>query len=528
MVRQSIGTAMASSYRIVCKAWDLKEIAMQRSVVQKEAARNCLPTYVTHTCERLGDLRSTVIEHTGTILEFMFPGRVRTNRNGQRIGKDYEGGEDEFDPPVQSTPRSLLPRLPTLVIEVSRFATFKMTVLSKQGPQGFSFQDFVPSRLQSGTADLSDAVARATHRARRLHQRALRLLGRLNNARKINSQRNISTGEVVFDFVHKSDASFFTHQTTQVQGTEPALVNQFCLIIKNSFIEFAEESPHPPRSHSWPHSLDRMKYLNVKDSGVPFTFTKDCLKPWTKSDTGNTAESITVIGAGNSASSNPQSIPLGAMHDDADGKIDGNADRSMNGIADHAIDRVAHRSVDCSSADSIVNAGVSWKRNTSSDLTDDSVSCNVDRRVPTTETRTTVILRNIPSNCSRAQLLEMLDAAGFAGRYNFAYLPIDFSHGLGLGYAFVNFLTPEDAVHVQRRFTGFKEWPSFSDCVCEVSWSHMRQGLTEHIKRYRNSPVLHSSVPDEYKPIFLVNGERVASPAPTTKVRPPRIRRNRG
>ena len=34
-----------------------------------------------------------------------------------------------------------------------------------------------------------------------------------------------------------------------------------------------------------------------------------------------------------------------------------------------------------------------------------------------------------------------------------------------------------------------------------MNWSHPYQGLDAHIERYRNSPVMHEDVPDEYKPM---------------------------
>ena len=56
--------------------------------------------------------------------------------------------------------------------------------------------------------------------------------------------------------------------------------------------------------------------------------------------------------------------------------------------------------------------------------------------------RTTVMLRNMPNNYSRTMLLELLDAEGFAGQYDFLYLPMDFQSRASLGYAFINFVDP--------------------------------------------------------------------------------------
>ena len=52
---------------------------------------------------------------------------------------------------------------------------------------------------------------------------------------------------------------------------------------------------------------------------------------------------------------------------------------------------------------------------------------------PRQEERTTVMLRNIPNNYTRDMFLALLDHHGFAGRYDFAYLPCDFYRDANLG-----------------------------------------------------------------------------------------------
>ncbi|CAE7888089.1 ML3 [Symbiodinium necroappetens] len=55
------------------------------------------------------------------------------------------------------------------------------------------------------------------------------------------------------------------------------------------------------------------------------------------------------------------------------------------------------------------------------------------QQVSQVPTRTTVMLRNIPNNYTRDMFLELLDQHGFAGRYDFAYLPCDFCRDANLG-----------------------------------------------------------------------------------------------
>merc|ERR1740120_413238 len=69
----------------------------------------------------------------------------------------------------------------------------------------------------------------------------------------------------------------------------------------------------------------------------------------------------------------------------------------------------------------------------------------MDARVPDHE-RTTIMLRNIPNDYTRDMLLELLDSEGLASLYDFVYLPSDFKRWQGLGYAFVNMVSHEDAV----------------------------------------------------------------------------------
>lgn len=141
-----------------------------------------------------------------------------------------------------------------------------------------------------------------------------------------------------------------------------------------------------------------------------------------------------------------------------------------------------------------------------------------------TEERTTVMLRNLPNNYSRAMLLELIDCEGFAKQYDFLYLPIDFKFTACLGYCFVNLINHEVADRFKHHFDGFSNWILPSRKVCGVNWSGPHQGLEAHIERYRNSPVMHEAVPDAYKPVIFVDGVRAHFPGPTRKLRAPRIR----
>jgi hypothetical protein len=142
-----------------------------------------------------------------------------------------------------------------------------------------------------------------------------------------------------------------------------------------------------------------------------------------------------------------------------------------------------------------------------------------------TDKFTTVMLRNVPNTYTRGMLVDMLNSEGFAGKFEFVYLPIDFKTHAGLGYAFVDCCSPQEAQKMRQHFEGFLRWAVKSEKICSVSWSHPeQQGIDSHIERYRNSPIMHESVNDEWKPALFSKGLRVPFPPPTTRLRAPRIR----
>mmetsp|Transcript_49674 Transcript_49674/g.91709 ORF Transcript_49674/g.91709 Transcript_49674/m.91709 type:complete len:276 (+) Transcript_49674:2-829(+) len=139
--------------------------------------------------------------------------------------------------------------------------------------------------------------------------------------------------------------------------------------------------------------------------------------------------------------------------------------------------------------------------------------------------RTTVMLRNIPEGYTRKMLMDLLDTEGFAGKYDFLYLPFDFSTFTCLNHAFVNFVTPTDAEQVRAKLSGRKRWAATSENLCSVDWNDRQQGLAPLVERYRNSPVMHESVPEECKPVLLTGGRMLPFPAPTQHIKAPKIRK---
>jgi len=136
--------------------------------------------------------------------------------------------------------------------------------------------------------------------------------------------------------------------------------------------------------------------------------------------------------------------------------------------------------------------------------------------------RTTLMLRNLPNNYSRDLVIALLNEHGFFGKYDFLYFPVDFQTGCGLGFAFVNCVTHADACLVKEALNGFHKWSIPSSKCCAVGWSgNDQQGLAANTDRYRNSSVMHKSVPDSNKPIIFKNGVRSKFPCSTKKLWPP-------
>jgi hypothetical protein len=138
--------------------------------------------------------------------------------------------------------------------------------------------------------------------------------------------------------------------------------------------------------------------------------------------------------------------------------------------------------------------------------------------------RTTIFLRNLSVESTRDSLVQLLHDEGFGAAYDFLYCPIDFQTKAGLGYAVVNMVSHSEALRAQEHLTGFTKWPVSRSKSLEASWNEPLQGLTAHIERYRNSPLMHSSIPDSYRPALFHSGVRIDFPSPTAKIRAPRIR----
>jgi len=115
------------------------------------------------------------------------------------------------------------------------------------------------------------------------------------------------------------------------------------------------------------------------------------------------------------------------------------------------------------------------------------------------ESRTTLMIRNIPNKYNQKMLLSLLDRR-HKNKFDFFYLPIDFKNKCNLGYAFVNFVSIEATVDFYNEFQE-KRWEEFnSKKVCEISYARVqgKDALVEHFKNSR-----FPNTEEEYLPLVL-------------------------
>jgi hypothetical protein len=92
---------------------------------------------------------------------------------------------------------------------------------------------------------------------------------------------------------------------------------------------------------------------------------------------------------------------------------------------------------------------------------------------------------------------------------------------LAFGYGFIAFANPDVAERFRSRLDGMN---MSTGKVLLVNWSSFDTNAEDQVERFRNSPLMHHSMPDAIKPIVLLNGARTEFPAPSKKLRMPRQR----
>ncbi|XP_019417299.1 PREDICTED: protein MEI2-like 5 isoform X2 [Lupinus angustifolius] len=105
------------------------------------------------------------------------------------------------------------------------------------------------------------------------------------------------------------------------------------------------------------------------------------------------------------------------------------------------------------------------------------------------DTRTTLMIKNIPNKYTSKMLLAAIDE-NHKGTYDFLYLPIDFKNKCNVGYAFINMLSPLLIVPFYETFSG-KRWEKFnSEKVASLAYARI-QGMTALVSHFQNSSLMN-------------------------------------
>lgn len=120
---------------------------------------------------------------------------------------------------------------------------------------------------------------------------------------------------------------------------------------------------------------------------------------------------------------------------------------------------------------------------------------------------TTLMLRNIPNKYTQNSLMQEITKLGFEGSFDFFYLPMDIHNRSNVGYAFINFVTSEEAERFRVIFAG-REFERFH-CrkVGGVCDAHL-QGLDANIRHFQHRAVTVARN-DQYRPLVFRGQERI-------------------
>jgi len=119
---------------------------------------------------------------------------------------------------------------------------------------------------------------------------------------------------------------------------------------------------------------------------------------------------------------------------------------------------------------------------------------------PEWEEKYTVMMRNLPNKYTQQLLIEELNSTGFAGGYDFLYLPIDPETNANKGYAFVNFTSPINAWTFKMTFDGRKMSRFKSEKVVSVTPAAL-QGFEANYAHYSKTRVNRGD--PSARPLFL-------------------------
>ncbi|TYI17891.1 hypothetical protein ES332_A07G054900v1 [Gossypium tomentosum] len=164
----------------------------------------------------------------------------------------------------------------------------------------------------------------------------------------------------------------------------------------------------------------------------------------------------------------------------------------------------------------------SYRRNESNTSNADKkqYELDIDRIIRGEDSRTTLMIKNIPNKYTSKMLLAAIDEH-CRGTYDFIYLPIDFKNKCNVGYAFINMIDPQYIVPFYKAFNG-KKWEKFnSEKVASIAFARI-QGKAALITHFQNSSLMNED--KRCRPIlFHTNGPNAGDQEPFpmgTNIRP--------
>jgi hypothetical protein len=119
-----------------------------------------------------------------------------------------------------------------------------------------------------------------------------------------------------------------------------------------------------------------------------------------------------------------------------------------------------------------------------------------------------VMVRNIPNRYSQQMLRTEIDKAGFKGKYNFFYLPIDFGQRANLGYAFIDFQDVETAAQFIATFEGEKLRKFKSRKILSISPA-VYQGLPANLNHFAKAALQRITNP-RFQPKVFQGGQAIS------------------
>ena len=116
--------------------------------------------------------------------------------------------------------------------------------------------------------------------------------------------------------------------------------------------------------------------------------------------------------------------------------------------------------------------------------------------------RTTIMLKNIPSDISQSFLMSFLNDK-YKGKFNFLYLPIDFVKKINVSYAFLNLKNSKDIIGIYLDLHD-KPWSFCKYKKAYISYARI-QGFKSISEHFSKSNLINNQLDKSFKPYINDN-----------------------